>query len=260
MTRRRLSLRGSWLSSPGGLTRLCSSLMLNKLVVNACQRKMVSMFSEDFRAGLQKMQVNRVMFTVVNTAGVREPWTDHPHRPKPSSSGSPARQPESPSRTPKRAGVSVARWSQIEAGSEMRHGHGEPGTGRPARSPAWRMPFISPERLETEGRRPDAAETSPSRVRQKDPAAATAAAADEIPVTRQGAARGLPLSPPRTESRIAANDPTWSRGGSGFRESTRQPASWAAPAPASCPSRPRSPGPRKYCPDQGAAIFTAESE
>lgn len=60
----------------------------------------------------------------------------------------------------KTAGVSVARWSQIEAGSEMRHGQVSPVTGKAgtiARM-AHAVPRISPERLAAEGRRPDAAE------------------------------------------------------------------------------------------------------
>jgi hypothetical protein len=59
-----------------------------------------------------------------------------------------------------RAGVSVARWSQIEAGSEIRHGQVSPVTGRAgtiARM-AGAIPGISPERLASEGQRPDAAE------------------------------------------------------------------------------------------------------
>ena len=60
----------------------------------------------------------------------------------------------------KRAGVSVARWSQIESGSEIRHGRVSPVTGKAgtiARM-AHAVPGIGPERLAAEGERPDAAQ------------------------------------------------------------------------------------------------------
>jgi hypothetical protein len=58
----------------------------------------------------------------------------------------------------KRAGVSVARWSQIESGSENRHGTVSPVTGRAG---------ITPERMAAEGRRPDAAEILREILRQE---------------------------------------------------------------------------------------------
>lgn len=59
----------------------------------------------------------------------------------------------------KRAGVSVARWSQIESGSEIRHGTVSPVTGRAGTIARMAAEVgVSPERLETKGRRPDAAE------------------------------------------------------------------------------------------------------
>jgi hypothetical protein len=59
-----------------------------------------------------------------------------------------------------RAGVSVARWSQIETGSEIRHGQVSGVTGRAgtiARM-ASVIPGIDPERLAGRGQRADAAE------------------------------------------------------------------------------------------------------
>ncbi len=59
----------------------------------------------------------------------------------------------------KRAGVSVARWSQIESGSEIRHGAVSPVTGRAGTIARMAAEVgVSPERMETEGQRPDAAE------------------------------------------------------------------------------------------------------
>jgi transcriptional regulator with XRE-family HTH domain len=58
-----------------------------------------------------------------------------------------------------RAGVSVARWSQIEAGSELRHGSVSPVTGRAGTIARMaHVAGVSPERLAAEGARPDAAE------------------------------------------------------------------------------------------------------
>jgi len=58
----------------------------------------------------------------------------------------------------KGAGISVARWSQIENGYETRQGERKPVQG--SRGTIAHMAAelgISPERLETEGQRPDAA-------------------------------------------------------------------------------------------------------
>jgi transcriptional regulator with XRE-family HTH domain len=82
----------------------------------------------------------------------------------------------------KRAGVSVPRWSQIETGSEIRHGTASPVTGRAgtiARM-AHAVPGITPERLETEGRRPDAAEVLREILREH-PALVIPGPGEEVP-------------------------------------------------------------------------------
>jgi transcriptional regulator with XRE-family HTH domain len=82
-----------------------------------------------------------------------------------------------------RAGVSIARWSQIEAGSEVRHGKAGPVTGRPGTIARMAHAVgIGPDRLETEGGRPDAAEIL-REIMRLDHAAASAprpAADDDI--------------------------------------------------------------------------------
>ena len=88
----------------------------------------------------------------------------------------------------KRAGVSVARWSQIEAGSEMRHGAPRAVTGRAgtiARM-AHAVPGVTPERMETGGQRPDAAEILREMLRDdpRDPAAPAPPADDDWQLPR----------------------------------------------------------------------------
>ncbi len=59
----------------------------------------------------------------------------------------------------KRAGVSVARWSQIENGSEIRHGAVSPVNGRAGTIARMAAEVgVTPERMAAEGGRPDAAE------------------------------------------------------------------------------------------------------
>lgn len=99
----------------------------------------------------------------------------------------------------KRAGVSVARWSQIETGSEMRRGTVSPVTARAgtiARM-AHAVPGITPERMETEGRRPDAAAILREII--SAPAAAPRAAAIPEP--------GEPAPRPRSFTDVDKNDP-----------------------------------------------------
>lgn len=74
-----------------------------------------------------------------------------------------------------RAGVSVARWSQIEAGSELRHGEASPVTGRAGTIARMaHVAGVSPERLADAGGRPDAAEILREIIRQQDAAGGAA--------------------------------------------------------------------------------------
>lgn len=57
------------------------------------------------------------------------------------------------------AGISKARWSQLESGRETRNGEEREVNGKPSTiAHMARVVGLSPERLETEGRRPDAAD------------------------------------------------------------------------------------------------------
>jgi transcriptional regulator with XRE-family HTH domain len=70
----------------------------------------------------------------------------------------------------KGAGVSVARWSQIESGSEIRHGNVSPVNGRAGTIARMAAEVgVTPERMAAEGHRPDAAEILREIRRQAEP-------------------------------------------------------------------------------------------
>jgi len=98
-----------------------------------------------------------------------------------------------------RRGISTARWSQVENGYEVRGG----GLARPVEAEAGMLAHmahtagVSPERLESEGRRPDAAEILREIGRRH--ATDAAAASDAIEVRREEAAgpdTAAPVIPP----------------------------------------------------------------
>lgn len=87
----------------------------------------------------------------------------------------------------KRAGVSVARWSQIEAGSEIRHGNVNPVAGRAGTIARMAAEVgLTAERMASEGQRPDAAEILAEIIRQRGDSRAAAPGPDPL------AAYGLP--------------------------------------------------------------------
>lgn len=87
----------------------------------------------------------------------------------------------------RRAGVSIARWSQIENGSEIRHGTVTPVTGRAGTIARMAAEVgVSPERMAKEGRRPDAAEILREIIRQQADSRAVLA---ELPPAPEPSAR-----------------------------------------------------------------------
>jgi transcriptional regulator with XRE-family HTH domain len=93
----------------------------------------------------------------------------------------------------KNAGVSVARWSQIESGSEMRSGRVTPVRARAGTIARMaREVGITPERMESEGQRPDAAEILREMERHDLPPSLPPRLQDAPPVERTGPA--VPVS------------------------------------------------------------------
>ncbi len=96
------------------------------------------------------------------------------------------------------AGISKARWTQVETGYETRQGAARPVRAKPGTIARMAHAVgISPERMETEGTRPDAAEVLREIERQEPRPSAVPAGEPPVPGTVERVVRALlPSLPP----------------------------------------------------------------